>query len=83
MNFFMEAAKLRAARFLWAELVRPFEPKKAESLSLRTHCQTSGVSLTGSKSSVPASASATTVSGEVTKAKVFAEPSFRFGKLRL
>ena len=46
MNFFMEAAKLRAARFLWAELVRPFEPKKAESLSLRTHCQTSGVSLT-------------------------------------
>jgi methylmalonyl-CoA mutase len=46
MNFFMEAAKLRAARFLWAELVKPFEPKKAESLSLRTHCQTSGVSLT-------------------------------------
>jgi methylmalonyl-CoA mutase len=46
MNFFMEAAKLRAARFLWAELVKPFEPKKADSLSLRTHCQTSGVSLT-------------------------------------
>ncbi|WP_422001579.1 methylmalonyl-CoA mutase [Reyranella sp.] len=46
MNFFMEAAKLRAARFLWAELVQPFEPKKADSLSLRTHCQTSGVSLT-------------------------------------
>ncbi|MBL8675041.1 MAG: cobalamin-dependent protein, partial [Rhodospirillales bacterium] len=44
--FFMEAAKLRAARFLWAELIKPFEPKKADSLSLRTHCQTSGVSLT-------------------------------------
>src|SRR3954447_15952835 len=46
MNFFMEAAKLRAARFLWAELIQPFGPKKADSLSLRTHCQTSGVSLT-------------------------------------
>jgi methylmalonyl-CoA mutase len=46
MNFFMEVAKLRAARFLWAELVKPFEPRKADSLSLRTHCQTSGVSLT-------------------------------------
>ena len=46
MNFFMEVAKLRAARFLWAELVQPFNPKKADSLSLRTHCQTSGVSLT-------------------------------------
>ncbi len=46
MNFFMEVAKLRAARFLWAELVKPFDPKKANSLSLRTHCQTSGVSLT-------------------------------------
>jgi methylmalonyl-CoA mutase len=46
MNFFMEVAKLRAARFLWAELLKPFEPKKADSLSLRTHCQTSGVSLT-------------------------------------
>ncbi len=46
MNFFMEAAKLRAARFLWAELVQPFGPRKADSLSLRTHCQTSGVSLT-------------------------------------
>ncbi|SKA34350.1 methylmalonyl-CoA mutase [Enhydrobacter aerosaccus] len=46
MNFFMEVAKLRAARFLWAELVKPFNPKKADSLSLRTHCQTSGVSLT-------------------------------------
>jgi methylmalonyl-CoA mutase len=42
----MEAAKLRAARFLWAELIKPFEPKKVDSLSLRTHCQTSGVSLT-------------------------------------
>ena len=46
MNFFMEAAKLRAARYLWAELVQPFEPKKVDSLLLRTHCQTSGVSLT-------------------------------------
>jgi methylmalonyl-CoA mutase len=46
MNFFMEAAKLRAARYLWAELIKPFEPKKVDSLSLRTHCQTSGVSLT-------------------------------------
>jgi methylmalonyl-CoA mutase len=46
MNFFMEVAKLRAARFLWAELIQPFKPTKADSLSLRTHCQTSGVSLT-------------------------------------
>ncbi len=46
MNFFMEIAKLRAARLLWARLVAPFGPRKAESLSLRTHCQTSGVSLT-------------------------------------
>ena len=46
MNFFMEAAKPRAARYLWAELIQPFEPKKADLLSLRTHCQTSGVSLT-------------------------------------
>src|ERR1700737_2285649 len=46
MNFFMEVAKLRAARFLWAELIKPFEPKKLDSLVLRTHCQTSGVSLT-------------------------------------
>ncbi|HKY96195.1 MAG TPA: methylmalonyl-CoA mutase [Kiloniellales bacterium] len=47
MNFFMEVAKLRAARFLWATLMqRHFQPKKAESLMLRTHCQTSGVSLT-------------------------------------
>jgi methylmalonyl-CoA mutase len=46
MEFFAEVAKLRAARLLWAELMRPFGPKKAESLALRTHCQTSGVSLT-------------------------------------
>ena len=46
MNFFMEVAKLRAARLLWARLMAPFGPRKAESLSLRTHCQTSGVSLT-------------------------------------
>ena len=46
MNFFMEVAKLRAARLLWARLVQPFGPRKAESLSLRTHCKTSGVSLT-------------------------------------
>jgi len=46
MDFFMEVAKLRAARFLWAELIAPFKPKKADSLALRTHCQTSGVSLT-------------------------------------
>ncbi len=47
MNFFMEIAKLRAARFLWAELMQQhFQPKKPQSLMLRTHCQTSGVSLT-------------------------------------
>jgi len=46
MNFFMEVAKLRAARLLWAELIQPFEPKNPMSLALRTHCQTSGVSLT-------------------------------------
>jgi methylmalonyl-CoA mutase len=46
MNFFMEVAKLRAARLLWATLLRPFEPKNPKSLSLRTHCQTSGWSLT-------------------------------------
>jgi methylmalonyl-CoA mutase len=45
MNFFMEVAKLRAARLLWAKLMREFEPKDARSLSLRTHCQTSGWSL--------------------------------------
>ena len=48
MNFFMEVAKLRAARLLWASLMRErFAPKSARSLMLRTHCQTSGVSLTG------------------------------------
>ncbi|SCF89727.1 MULTISPECIES: methylmalonyl-CoA mutase [unclassified Streptomyces] len=46
MNFFMEIAKLRAARLLWAKLVKKFDPKNAKSLSLRTHSQTSGWSLT-------------------------------------
>ncbi|MBP7280150.1 MAG: methylmalonyl-CoA mutase [Leptospiraceae bacterium] len=46
MNFFMEIAKLRAARFFWAELIKPFNPKKPMSAALRTHCQTSGWSLT-------------------------------------
>ena len=46
MNFFMEVAKLRAARLLWAKLVKEFEPKNPKSLSLRTHSQTSGWSLT-------------------------------------
>ncbi len=47
MNFFMEVAKLRAARLLWATLLkRNFDPKKPSSMMLRTHCQTSGVSLT-------------------------------------
>src|SRR2546421_1295531 len=45
MNFFMEVAKLRAARLLWAKLMKQFEPKEARSLSLRAHCQTSGWSL--------------------------------------
>ncbi|PZX16298.1 methylmalonyl-CoA mutase [Palleronia aestuarii] len=45
MNFFMEAAKLRAARFLWHEIMQEFEPKEEKSSMLRTHCQTSGVSL--------------------------------------
>lgn len=45
MNFFMEVAKLRAARLLWAKLMKPFEPKDPRSLSLRAHCQTSGWSL--------------------------------------
>jgi len=45
-NFFMEVAKLRAARLLWAKLVKAFEPKSSKSLSLRTHSQTSGWSLT-------------------------------------
>jgi methylmalonyl-CoA mutase len=46
MNFFMEVAKLRAARLLWAEMMSQFNPQKSDSLALRTHCQTSGVSLT-------------------------------------
>jgi methylmalonyl-CoA mutase len=46
MNFFMEIAKLRAARVLWARLMRQFAPEDPASLALRTHCQTSGVSLT-------------------------------------
>jgi methylmalonyl-CoA mutase len=45
MNFFMEIAKLRAARILWHELMSQFNPKNPASLMLRTHCQTSGVSL--------------------------------------
>ncbi len=46
MNFYMEIAKLRAARYLWAKLMKKFNPKSEKSLLLRTHCQTSGVSLT-------------------------------------
>ncbi len=46
MNFFMEIAKLRAARMLWAKIVKQFNPKNPKSLSLRTHSQTSGWSLT-------------------------------------
>jgi len=46
MNFFMEIAKLRAARYLWAKLMKQFDPKDPNSSALRTHCQTSGVSLT-------------------------------------
>ncbi len=46
MNFFMEVAKLRAARLLWARIIKPFEPQNPMSMALRTHCQTSGVSLT-------------------------------------
>lgn len=46
MNFFMEVAKLRAARLLWSKLMNQFSPNNPMSLALRTHCQTSGVSLT-------------------------------------
>ncbi len=46
MNFFMEVAKLRAARLLWARVMSDFNPTNPKSLALRTHCQTSGVSLT-------------------------------------
>ena len=45
MNFFMEAAKLRAARLLWSRIMDEFQPKNPKSAMLRTHCQTSGVSL--------------------------------------
>ncbi|MFC6224148.1 methylmalonyl-CoA mutase [Hymenobacter artigasi] len=46
MNHFMEIAKLRAGRMLWAKLIKPFNPTNPKSLALRTHCQTSGYSLT-------------------------------------
>ena len=46
MNFFMEVAKMRAARLIWAKLIKEFKPNDPRSLSLRTHCQTSGWSLT-------------------------------------
>src|ERR1700709_2059483 len=46
MNFYLEIAKMRAARLLWWKIMKEFEPKSAKSLMLRTHCQTSGWSLT-------------------------------------
>ncbi|KAB7708829.1 methylmalonyl-CoA mutase [Bacillus aerolatus] len=46
MNYFMEVAKMRAARRMWAQLIKPFEPKNTKSMALRTHSQTSGWSLT-------------------------------------
>ncbi|NLE48999.1 MAG: methylmalonyl-CoA mutase [Sandaracinaceae bacterium] len=46
MNFFMEIAKMRAARMIWAKLIKDFNPKNPKSMALRTHCQTSGWSLT-------------------------------------
>ena len=46
MNYFMEIAKLRAARRLWAEMISEFKPENPKSMMLRTHCQTSGWSLT-------------------------------------
>ena len=46
MNHFMEIAKMRAGRMLWAKLLKQFNPKDEKSLALRTHCQTSGWSLT-------------------------------------
>ncbi len=46
MNFYLEIAKMRAARLLWAEIMQQFDPKSPKSLMLRTHCQTSGASLT-------------------------------------
>ena len=45
MNFFMEIAKMRAARYMWSEIVSKFNPKNKKSLALRIYCQTSGVSL--------------------------------------
>lgn len=53
MNFYMEIAKLRAARRLWSTLIKEnFQPKNAKSLLLRTHCQTSGWSLTEQASTI-------------------------------
>jgi methylmalonyl-CoA mutase len=46
MNFFMEVAKLRAARFMWAQIIKTFRPSNPKSMILRAHCQTSGWSLT-------------------------------------
>ena len=46
MNHFMEIAKMRAARLLWAKIIKKFNPKNPKSMALRTHCQTSGWSLT-------------------------------------
>ena len=46
MNYFMEVAKMRAARLLWAKLIKQFNPQNPKSMALRTHCQTSGWSLT-------------------------------------
>jgi len=46
MNYFMEIAKMRAARVLWAKIIKQFNPKNPKSMALRTHCQTSGWSLT-------------------------------------
>lgn len=46
MNFFTEISKMRAGRLLWAELMKPFSPKNPKTMALRTHCQTSGWSLT-------------------------------------
>ena len=46
MNFYLEVAKMRAARLLWCRIMKEFEPKNPKSLMLRTHCQTSGWSLT-------------------------------------
>jgi methylmalonyl-CoA mutase len=46
MNHFMEIAKMRAGRLLWAEMIARFNPKSEKSMALRTHCQTSGWSLT-------------------------------------